>query len=305
MRIAAFAAALVAVFGLAVLAGRTVGPEPDEAAQATEHDEAAAHAEPDAASTPAEHGAHGAASPAVRGLATGDDGLRLVVATPELERGRTQSLRFRVLDARDRPVRSFELGHERRMHAIVVRRDLTGFQHLHPRMAADGTWSVPLRLDAPGSYRLYADFRRAGAARTLSTDLRVDGDADLLPLPAPVATATSDGGDTVRLDAGRPRAGHEATLRFAVERDGQPVALDPYLGADGHLVALREGDLAFLHVHPIAGGQHAHDGAATPAHDGRIAFATTLPSAGRYRLFLQYRVGAQVRTAAFTLEVAP
>jgi hypothetical protein len=38
---------------------------------------------------------------------------------------------------------------------------------------------------------------------------------------------------------------------------------------------------------------------------GSVAFETTFPSAGRYRLFMQHRVGAHVRTAAFTLGVAP
>ena len=32
------------------------------------------------------------------------------------------------------PVRDYEVEHEKRMHLIVVRRDLTGFQHLHPRL---------------------------------------------------------------------------------------------------------------------------------------------------------------------------
>ena len=45
--------------------------------------------------------------------------------------------------------------------------------------------------------------------------------------------------------------------------------LQPYLGADGHLVALREGDLAFLHVHPEEG-----------AEPGQIRFAAEFPSAG-------------------------
>ena len=35
----------------------------------------------------------------------------------------------------------FEVEAERRLHLILVRRDLTGYQHLHPAMAADGTWS--------------------------------------------------------------------------------------------------------------------------------------------------------------------
>ena len=29
--------------------------------------------------------------------------------------------------------------------------------------------------------------------------------------------------------------------------------MEPYLGAKGHLVALREGDLAYLHIHPEGG----------------------------------------------------
>lgn len=295
MRVALFLLALAALFGAAVAAGDAIGPEPSAERPAPHAGAAQGHDEDeDASPAAAEHGeGHGA--PPVRGLATAEDGLRLVVATPELAPGRAQTLRFRIRDAHDRPLRSFDVGHERRMHVIVVRRDLTGFQHLHPQMAADGTWSVPLRIGTAGSYRLYADFSHDGEARTLAGDLRVDGAADLQPLPAPASHTVSDGGDAVRLDGGRPHAGEETTLRFAVTREDRPVALAPYLGAGGHLVALREGDLAFLHVHPV-GGRMA---------DGRVAFAATFPSAGRHRLFLQYRVGAQVRTAAFTLEVAP
>jgi hypothetical protein len=73
-----------------------------------------------------------------------------------------------------------------------------------------------------------------------------------------------------------------------VTRGGAPVKVDDYLGAKGHLVALRSGDLAFLHVHPDA---------------ERLRFASTFPSAGRYRLFLQFKVDNRVHTAAFTREV--
>ncbi|HEX7292709.1 MAG TPA: hypothetical protein VF250_16435 [Conexibacter sp.] len=286
--VVAFAVTLAALFGAAVAVGGAIGPEPRRERAPARHGAAMTM-------TGEGHGAHDAAAASPHGLASADGGLRLVVATPELARGRAQTLRFRIVDAHDRPVRAFERTHERRMHAIVVRRDLTGFRHLHPQMARDGTWSVPLRLDAAGSYRVYADFRHDGEATTLASDLRVDGAADLLPLPAPRTTAHSDGGDTVRLDADAPRAGRETTVRFSVARGGEPVALAPYLGAAGHLVTLREGDLAFLHVHP-------QDSARA---DGRATFAATFPSAGRYRLFLQYRTGAHVRTAAFTMEVKP
>ena len=68
-------------------------------------------------------------------------------------------------------------------------------------------------------------------------------------------------------------------------RAGRPVALQDYLGAKGHLVALREGDLAFLHVHP---------------DQDRLRFEATLDTRTRYRLFLQFKTGGQVHTAAFT-----
>lgn len=230
----------------------------------------------------------------VRGLGVAENGLRLQVADPELARGASERLSFQIVDEAGRPVTGFDLTHTKRMHVIVVRRDLTGFQHLHPEMAADGTWSVPLRLAEAGTYRLFADFSHGGEAATLADDLRVDGEADLRGLPAPATRALSEpGGYAVDLRAGDPHAGEEASLRFSVTRAGQAAALQPYLGAGGHLVALREGDLAFLHVHPTGDG----------GEDGSIEFEATFPTAGRYRLFLQFVVDGELQTVAFTEEV--
>jgi hypothetical protein len=230
----------------------------------------------------------------VRGLGVAENGLRLQVADPELVRGASEQLSFQIVAESGRPVTEFDLTHTKRMHVIVVRRDLTGFQHLHPKMAADGTWSVPLLLAAAGTYRVFADFSHRGEAVTLADDLRVDGEADLRGLPAPATRALSEpGGYAVDLRAGDPQAGEETSLRFAVTRGGQSAALQPYLGAGGHLVALRDGDLAFLHVHPTGDG----------GRDGSIEFEATFPTAGRYRLFLQFVVDGELQTVAFTAEV--
>lgn len=230
----------------------------------------------------------------VRGLGVAESGLRLVVSDRELARGAGERLRFQIVDEHGTPVTDFDPTHTKRMHAIVVRRDLTGFQHLHPQMAGDGTWTVSLRLGEAGTYRVFADFSHGGEPTTLADDLRVDGDADLRPLPPPAAAAISEpGGYAVALEAGAATAGEQAQLRFTVGREGRAAALQPYLGAGGHLVALREGDLAFLHVHPSG-----DDGG-----DGSIEFEATFPTAGSYRLFLQFRVGGEVQTVAFTEEV--
>ena len=79
----------------------------------------------------------------------------------------------------------------------------------------------------------------------------------------------------------------EGAVAVRVSRDGEPVTdLEPYLGAYGHLVALREGDLAYLHVHP-------EDGDAGPD----VPFAVEVPSAGGYRLFFDFQHDGVVRTA--------
>jgi hypothetical protein len=281
LRLAAFVVALPLLFGAAALAGAAIEPHGE--------DPTARPAEPEGHMSPHAASATAHAPDTVRGLAVAEDDLRVVVEQPELRRGRTERLRFRIVDEHGAAVRDFDVTHEKRMHLILARRDLSGFQHLHPTQAADGSWSAPVRLDDAGAYRMFADFSHEDRPRTLAADLRVDGDADLRPLPAPRATAKSDGGYDVRLDAGNARPSREADLRFTITRDGAPVKTEPYLGAGGHLVALREGDMAFLHVHPMDDGAH---------------FAATFPTAGRYRLFLQFKHEGQVQTVAFTQEVS-
>jgi hypothetical protein len=169
-----------------------------------------------------------------------------------------------------------------------VRRDTAGFQHLHPTAGADGTWTVAATLPYAGVYRVFADFSVDDEPRTLAADLTVDGDMQSQLLPAPTAEATVDG-LRVALKDGADQAGSEAELPFTVTRNGRDIPIDDYLGAKGHLVALREGDLAFLHVHP---------------DENSLRFMATFPTAGRYRLFLQFKTEGRLHTAAFTREVS-
>lgn len=272
-RLLAFLALLIGVSGAAALAGDQFGPDRSRAA--------VGHGA--AAQTGKEHGSMTAQapSPTVPGLAVSQDGLSL-----DLQRT-SEGVRFVIAGRDGRPVRRFELEQDRRMHFIVVRRDLRHFQHIHPRMAPDGTWSVGLRLPAAGTYRAFADFRIDGRQITLGTDLQEPGSFTPGALPAPAAVSRVDGYE-VAID---PRE-----LSFSVRRPGREgtVAVEPYLGARGHLVALREGDLGYLHVHP-------RDDASTGE---TIGFDADYPTPGRYRLFLQFKVAGKVRTAAFTREVA-
>lgn len=192
------------------------------------------------------------------------------------------------------------------MHLIVVRRDTQNFQHLHPTMSTDGTWSTPLTLRNPGVYRVFADFKREGQNVTLASDLIVEGPAESDPIPPVAASSPTAGGYEVTIAGGSSAAGQESELEFEVTRGGLSVDVDPYLGARGHLVALRERDLAYLHVHPVEdeGGHETQSDAHAAGSPAPVAFATEFPSEGRYRLFLQFQVDGKVETASFTREVS-
>jgi hypothetical protein len=309
LKLTAFALVLALLLGAGALAGDVFGPQREARAVAAKSpDDPPSDPHTEVASTATKtttaHGGGGAADQAnhpVRGLAVAENGLRVVVDDPELRRGRSEKLTFRIVEHSGATVRDFDVEHEKRMHLIVARRDLTGFQHLHPTQADDGSWTTTLRLDDAGSYRLFADFARDGRSYTLASDLRVDGAADLKPLPASRTTAVSDGGYDVRVDADQAAPDQKARLRFTITKDGHAVHTEPYLGAGGHLVALREGDLAFLHVHPTGHGDN--DSKASGEHDDSIGFEATFPTEGRYRLFLQFKHEGRVQTVAFTQEV--
>ncbi|HZG48905.1 MAG TPA: hypothetical protein VEY90_05245 [Thermoleophilaceae bacterium] len=235
------------------------------------------------------HGDHAPAEGSPAGEATAQGPLRLEAERVTLAAGRRERFAFRVVDRQGRTLRDFDVAHDRRMHLIAIRQDLTGFQHLHPAMADDGTWSTPLRLPEPGHYRVFADFKAGGTARVLPRDLHVSGDFKPRQLPRPALQAAAGDGYQVRLAP----TGHE--VRFTVRRGGRQIEdIEPYLGARGHLVALREGDLNYLHVHPESDASRGRD----------IRFTVHYPSVGRYRLFLQFKHDGRVRTAAFTQEVA-
>lgn len=236
------------------------------------------------------------------GLAGSISGLAFTLAASAttLPADQPVTLHFKVTDSAGMPVTSFVEDQTKLMHLYVVRSDLTGYQHVHPVMATDGTWNVGLSSLQAGSYRAYAAFTatppgRAPAAVVLSEPFTVVGAAASATLPA-AARSTKVDGYTVTM-TGVLTAGKASPLTATVARNGIPVSdLQPYLGTYGHLTALHEGDLAFAHLHPQ--GKVAGDlGGPT------LEFDALLPEPGNYRMFLQFQTGGVVHTAAITLDV--
>ncbi|WP_328373688.1 copper resistance protein CopC [Micromonospora zamorensis] len=291
--------ALLAGFGLARIgtgderqAGGVAGPPaPGQAESATD-----GHQHP-AGTGPHTHRGDGATGET---LATGTTVSAGGYTLQPLERSQPPGVRadyrFRIVGTDRQPATRFAVVHDKPLHLIVVGRDLSGYQHLHPTMAPDGTWSVPVTLARPGGYRVYADFSVTATNGTqvplvLGVDHTVPGAHTPTALPPVQAQATA-GPYAVSMN-GTPTVGVTAPMHFQVSGDPTtPVQLEPYLGAYGHLVVVREGDLGYVHVHPEP-----------ELVDGSVKFWLTAPSSGRYRAFFDFQVAGKVHTAEFTINV--
>lgn len=299
-RLALFGTGLVVAFGAAFGIAAAVAPddivtasdqehEMDEN-EVDEHDEG--HETEPTGSTPE-------LTAGLKGLAIAIDGYVLSpIAAPAVV-GEAGELSFQIQDSAGDPVSEYTTAHDKELHLIVVRSDGSRFQHVHPVLdESTGTWSLPWEWADAGTYRVFADFTTAGPDAvnlTLSRTVQVAG--AFTPVTAEPSRTDEVDGFTVSLE-GNVVAGVASELTIAISRDGKPVtALEPYLGAFGHLVALREGDLAFLHVH--AEGDEPQPGdTAGPA----IVFFAEAPTAGRYLLYLDFQVDGEVHTAEFVVD---
>jgi hypothetical protein len=294
-RLAAFATGLALAAGSAAVIGAATGATPPfqdclkvAAANAGFGSQAmadAGHAAP----------AMVEAVPGSNGLHAQLAGLRFAPGSRTLSAGASTTWQFRIVGCDGNPIRHFERDNTKLLHLIVVRTDLSGYQHLHPALAPDGTFTIDIRTARPGTYRAIADFVIDSRKYVLGTNLTAPGAVRSIPLAPPALEGTVDGYAVKLQRPAQLTAGQEAQLTFRVTRDGQPAQnLQRYLGSYGHLVALHAPELAYSHVHPVS---------ADPA-SGAITFNTELSEHGTYRLFLQFQTQGTVHTVAFTQTVS-
>ncbi|MCC2547446.1 hypothetical protein LJY25_13405 [Hymenobacter sp. BT175] len=186
--------------------------------------------------------------------------------------------------------------HEKKIHLIIVSRDLSQFYHEHPEYTAEGNYAVRYTFPKGGDYVLFQDYTPTGSGHQLGRQpVTVQG---------PAYTPVKFGADDMQWSG----SGYQATLSFdkaltvgqllkmtiSLSKGGQPVTnLENYLGALGHVVVISEDTEEYLHVHP---NEQTDKGPV-------IGFNTSFEKPGRYRVFLQFNHGGQIRTGDFTINV--
>lgn len=250
--------------------------------------------------------------------------IRVTLGTSSsLRAGKSGTVRFDVRDAQGAAVTAYDVEHTKLFHLIIVSRDLSYFNHLHPTHNGQGRFSVSWKSPALGDdYHLYAQLKPTGSAlRTLKFNLKVAGDATRTPssISADTSSMVVNGKNTLmgQAPSGGYRVGAQKVAFMVHDTQTGALAnnLGVFLGAKAHLIAVKanaQGGV-FRHGHDMGGGSSGgggghgghggHGGGAASATDGMLSFDVDFPSAGLYRLWVQYRRGSSNVTQFVTLNV--
>lgn len=231
-----------------------------------------------------------------------------------------QMLHFAIQDQDGKTLKDFDTVHEKKMHLIVVRKDRTNFQHVHPTLdESTGMFMIePFTFPTDGEYRVFADFTASSAQKdemgmklpaTPYQDVQVGdlGKYTPQPLGDDRLTSSANGIDT-KLSVSQSHDSPSvpgapiypeimSTIVVLIDKNGQAYkGLQTYLGSLGHMVVLGP-NLEFVHAH--AGGEDV------VKQTGAIAFSVTFPKDGQYKLYLQTQDNNQVNTTDYVKTISP
>jgi hypothetical protein len=202
--------------------------------------------------------------------------------------------------------------HEKKLHLIVVSKDLAYFEHIHPEYQADGSYQIKVlargtnytiskghnetRFDNGGDYMLFADYAPASGNHQLEKiPVTVKGTPYKNTTYSKARLSVDVDGYSVKLEAegGKWLTNQQMHIRASIKKGNEVIDandFENYLGAKSHMVVLRTETFEYLHVHP-------------EVEDGVLDLHTTFEKPGTYRGWLQFQTDGKVHAADFIIVV--
>ncbi len=217
------------------------------------------------------------------------------------------------------PYPLLERVHEKEMHVMVISEDLADFSHIHPDPVTGqlfaGTYSFP----HAGKYWIYVDHTPPGQTQTIAKfQVTVQGP----PHPRPQLRVTGENQTTVSgvratlTTKGLMQAGRDISFHFALTEASTGnllIDLDPYLGAWGHVLVVRQEGDEVVHAHPLEANitppsppfsPWIHSHAMPGPSPSEIETITGFKRPGLYKIWLQVQRNGTVLAFPFVVRIA-
>jgi hypothetical protein len=234
-------------------------------------------------------------------------------ATPSVEAGKPAVLSFTPkIKGNENEMVPLDIQHDKKMHLIVVTKDLSYFDHIHPEFQANGSYDIAVlpkekeysqgkfmnetKFGQGGEYVLFADYLPSGGSHQVERiELNVAGSPYTPKRFAESKTVSKVDGFEISLvpEGGKFLSKGNMHISAIVKKDGKEIPADQfenYLGAKAHVVMISEDTKDYLHVHPEVA-------------DGRLDLHTEFGKPGIFRGWLQFQTEGKVHTADFVVKV--
>jgi hypothetical protein len=234
-------------------------------------------------------------------------------AIPSVEAGKPTVLSFTPkIKENEGEMVPLDLQHDKKLHLIVVSKDLSYFDHIHPEFQANGSYDISVlakgqsytnsqftnetKFEQGGDYVLFADYLPSGATHQLERiELNVAGTPYQPKQFKAAKTVSNVDGYEISLIPEGGRFLSKGTMHISgiVKKNGKEIPADQfenYLAAKAHVVMISEDTKDYLHVHP-------------EVVDGRLDLHTEFGKTGIFRGWLQFQTDGKVHTADFVVKV--
>lgn len=199
-----------------------------------------------------------------------------------------------------------QIEHEKPMHIIGVRSDLSEFLHLHPALS-DNIFSVDHIFVKPGVYKIWSEIKKDNVIYIFGhSEISVAGEGLISEKNVSFGRNVIAEDYQVSLETDMPLIkNRENKLYFDIhDLLGNEINVEDYLGARMHLTIVKDDLKQIIHTHPKHGLEDSHDHSfkvinRAKAHGGVedehqveeevIGFSVNFTESGLYKAFAQFR----------------
>ena len=228
----------------------------------------------------------------------------------------TATLEFGFKNIEGKPMQ-LEVEHEKLIHVILINDDFTIFSHIHPEdsklttndIESNGLFAINYTFAKSGKYLVGINF--AASSKDYSKTFYIDvAGIKKENINKDLSTRKIFGNYSVNLSYSKITAGKPAALRYYFEKDNKPLkAMEPYLGAAMHVIAVKDDLTNFMHTHAMTGMDGMRDMPMNMDMKVPLTFGPNLevdaefPEKGVYHIFGEFKHNNKVVLTHFMIEV--